>query len=282
MPTSPRTTASNAPAPPRLVALSIGAAFAVLAVAVLPFPAAGLWPGGGYPDVAALGSAMTRGLVRSWAAGATDLDPGLAAPVAFWARFHVVKALLAVPLLVVAVLLGRGLWRECVRSTSRGRRAVFAFAGVLEAPLVLLGGLLVVANVQGALVPLSSALGLVDVSSSDATLSRAVHGIEDALGAPVGSATRPALTRLVEDFAAYHAVMVVIGAVVTVGLGAVAVRLWRRSRGPAVSRPGRSVSLGGVVVTVGLAASFALITAANLSTAAHPATALLGFFQGSA
>jgi hypothetical protein len=94
------------------------------------------------------------------------------------------------------------------------------------------------------------------------------------------------MTRLIEDFAAYHRVMVGLGAIVTVGLVLVAVRLSRRSRRTGSAQSGQSgqsarwVRLGGATALV-VAASFALITAANLSTAAHPAPALLGFFQGS-
>ena len=273
----------------RVATLSVGALIALLAVAVLPFPAAGLWPRGGFADISALSAATARGLVRFWETGTADLGTGLAASVEFWTRFHVVKALLSVPLLIATVLLGRALWRECMRSVGRGRRALFAAAGVLEAPLVLLALLLLVANLQGALVPLSSALGLVDVRSADPALASAVRGISADLETSPDVSASPALARLVADFAAYHLVMVALGAIVTVGLVVVAVRLWRRSR-PTVSAHSahsarsalwaRWVRRGGSTVALVVAASFALITAANLSTAARPAPALLGFFEG--
>ena len=279
-----RTDTSPAPGSRRPATLAVAAGVAMLAVMVLPFPAAGLWPGGGYSDVSTLGAAVGRGLVRFWDAGTADLSPELAASVAFWTRFHVVKAVLAVPLLVTSVLLGLALWRECVRSVGRGRRAWFAAAGVLEAPLVLLAVLLVVANVQGAIVPLSSVLGLVDVRDPDPALATAVRGIKDSLETSPEVPAPPTMTRLVEDFAAYHRVMVGLGAMVTVGLVLVAARLWRRSRRTGSAQSGQSarwVRLGSATAVLVVAASFALITAANLSTAAHPAPALLGFFQGS-
>jgi hypothetical protein len=284
---APPTDTSPARGSRRLATLAVAAGVALLAVMVLPFPAAGLWPGGGYSDVSTLSAVVGRGLVRFWEAGTADLSPELAASVAFWTRFHVVKAVLAVPLLVTSVLLGLALWRECVRSVGRGRRAWFAAAGVLEAPLVLLAVLLVVANVQGALVPLSSALGLVDVRGPEPALATAVRGIKDSLGTSTVVPASPARTRLLEDFAAYHRVMVGLGAIVTVGLVLVAARLWRRSRRTRSAQSGQSgqsarwVRLGGATAALVVAASFALITAANLSTAAHPAPALLGFFQGS-
>lgn len=265
----------------RLLSLSAWTGGALLAVALLPFPAASLWPGGGYPDVSALGAALSRGLVRYWSDGTGVVGPDLAEPVAFWARFHAVKALLAVPLLVVAVLLGRQIWREHVCSDRGGRRVWLAIAGVVEAPLVLLAVLLVVANIQGAIAPLSSALGLIDLGSRDRTLATTLHEIRVGLDAASDQPGTPPLSGLVDDFAAYHAAMVWLGAAVTVVLAVVAVRLWRRSRrAVAGARRVRVVRRSGALASLAVAAAFALITAANLSTFAHPAPALLGFFQG--
>lgn len=266
------------------VALSTGAVLALVAVALLPFRVAGLGPGGGYADVSTLSAAVARGLVHFWQAGAAEPDSSLTAPVAFWARFHAVKAALAVPLLVVSVLLGQRIWRECVRAGSRGRRAWLVLAGVVEAPLVLLAVLLFVANVQGALAPLSSALGLVDVRSvdraTDPTLATTLREIRDGLRSGPEGSSAPTMARLLQDFTAYHVVMVWLGALVTAALVVAAVMLWRRTRG--VSTASRRVGTTGATVSLVSAAAFAVITAANLSTALHPAPALLGFFEGGA
>ena len=260
---------------------------ALVAVALLPFPAASLWPGGGYPDVTALGAALSRGLEHWWQSGAVDAGPDLERAVGFWARFHVIKAVLSAALLVLVVSLGRRTWHEYRRATGRGRRARLAVTGVLESPLLVLAILLVTANVQGALAPLSSALGLLPVGrvaagppADAAGLAGTVREIRLALQSPDASGP-PALARLVDDFAAYHAVMVGVGTVATLLLAAGAVRVWRRRRGVA-TEPWRL--RGPPLVTaaslLGHAAPFAVVTAANLSTYLHPAPALLGFFEG--
>ena len=272
-----------------LVRPAAGVLVALAAVALLPFPAASLWPGGGYPDVTALGAALARGLAHWWRSGALDAGPDLDAAVAFWARFHVVKALLSAVLLVLLVRLGRRTWHEYRQATGRGRRARLAVAGAAASPLLVLAVLLVAATVQGALAPLSSALGLLPVgrigtgAAADAGgLAGTVREIRLALQAPDASVP-PALTRLVGDFATYHAVMVGVGTVVTLGLAVAAVRVWRRRRGvdaePWRLRGPRLVTAASVL---GLAAAFAVVTAANFSTYLHPAPALLGFFEGGA
>lgn len=261
--------------------LTVGTAVALAAVAVLPFPVAGLGPGGGYADVSTLGAAVADGLVHFWQGASPEPDPSLAAPVAFWARFHAVKAALAVPLLLLGIMLGRRIWSECVNARRGRRRAWFTLAGLVEAPLVLLAALLVVANVQGALAPLSSALGLLDVHPTDPAVATTLREIKYGLVNPSGRTATPALTRLVEDFTAYHVVMVWLGAIVTVCLVVVAARWWRRARGAAAA-PSRRVRSAGATVALLSAAAFAVITAANLSTALHPAPALLSFFQGGA
>ncbi|WP_076260050.1 hypothetical protein [Intrasporangium flavum] len=280
------------PAPTGSRALLIPAAgvlAALAAVALLPFPAASLWPGGGYSDVAALGAALARGLEHWWRSGAVDAGPDLDAAVAFWARFHVVKAILSAVLLVLAVRLGRRTWHEYRQATGRGRRARLAVAGLAVSPVLVLAVLLVAANVQGALAPLSSALGLLPVGrvgagsgSGGGGLAGTVREIRLALHSPDASVP-PALARLVGDFAAYHAVMVGVGAVVTLGLAAAAVRVRQRRRGveaePWRLRGPRLLTATSIL---GLAVAFAVVTAANLSTYLHPAPALLGFFEGGA
>ncbi|WP_323101261.1 hypothetical protein [Intrasporangium sp. YIM S08009] len=209
--------------------------------------------------------------------------------MAFWARFHVVKAVLGGVLLVLVVRLARRTWHEYVGSRARGRRARLAVAGVLEAPLLLLAVLLVAANVQGALAPMSSALGLLPVGRggtapdgvAEGGMALTVREIRRALQSP-DAAVPPALTRLVGDFAAYHAVMVGVGAVVTLGLAVLAVRVWPRRGVAAEPWHLRGPRVVTAVSVLGLAAAFAVISAANLSTFLHPAPALLGFFDGGA
>lgn len=85
------------------------------------------------------------------------------------------------------------------------------------------------------------------------------------------------------DFARYHAVMAVLGTAVTVALIGGALVLWRRRTHTArTQRWWRRVLAAGGTGLLLLAGAFALITAANISTALHPSAALLAFLAGSA
>lgn len=266
-----------------VVRLTTGVVVAILAVALVPFRAAGVWPGGGYADVATLGDRLARGLVGYWSSGAAVVGPALADPVSFWARFHVIKAALAMILLVVAIRLGVRLWRGYVGSTGRRRRLGFAVAAVLEAPVVLLALLVVVANLQGALAPLSSALGLLPLGTADPHLAPTLDQIRAGLDPSGRGSTSLPLAHLVDDFASYHVVMAWLGAAVTCLLVATVVWLWRRAGAtPRDHRRVRRTVRLAAVACLALAAAFAVVTAANVSTVANPRPALLGFFDGGA
>jgi predicted secreted protein len=72
-----------------------------------------------------------------------------------------------------------------------------------------------------------------------------------------------------------------LGAAVTLALLATAVIIGRRcAAAPSPERARRSLLLLTLVAMVALAAFFGVVTAANISTAAQPAPALLAFFEG--
>jgi len=262
----------------RPLMLSLWAGLLVLAIMVAPFSLASLGPGGGYPGVAALGEAMNSGFVAYWRAGTGSLGAGLDNAVEFWSRFHIIKALLAGILLVVLLPLGSQIWSAYAAARQRARRLALGVAGALHGALTLLALLVVVANIQGAIAPLSSALGLMSLGNPDPALAAASGQVRRGLAAGEQS---PVLDALVRDFTVYHAAMAGIGAVVTVGLLAGTVLLFRRrARVPRSERRLRRVHLVGVGSLMVLAALFALVTAANVSTLAHPVPALLGFFAG--
>ena len=255
-------------------------AVALLAgVFLAPFPVASMWPGGGYPSRAALVDSLTSGFVRYWDAGSGLIDPGLALPLDFWARFHVVKAVFAAVLLLVLVILGLRTWSAYTRAAIVRRRLLAGALLGVEIPLALLALLVLVANIQGAIAPFSSALGLLPVGKPDHALAETITQVRHSLAS---GASDPALETLVHDFTLYHVAMVGLGAVVTVALLAAAVLLWRRRAWMCVeSRRGRLLLAAMVVAFVMSAAFFGVVTAVNLSTVARPAPALLGFFEGS-
>ncbi|EWT02060.1 hypothetical protein N865_07140 [Intrasporangium oryzae NRRL B-24470] len=260
---------------PRLIA---GAVLLVLAVAFVPFRLASFGPGGGYPDVSTLGQSLSTGFVRFWSAGEGVVGPDLARPVDYWARFHVIKAVLAALLLVVLVALAPRLWAAYVHAERLGRRLVVGTVGAVQAALAVLALLILVANIQGAIAPLSSALGLIPFGSSNTDLAATTAQVQRGLA---DGGHSPALDALVRDFAAYHVAMSWLGGVVTVGLIAAAVLLWRRrARVPRDERRQRRTLVLMALAVLALAAFFGVVTAANISTAANPAPALLAFFQG--
>jgi hypothetical protein len=251
------------------VALALGVVFA-------PFPMASVWSGGGYPDRAALVDSLSSAVVHFWDASTGVTGADLADPVSFWARFHVVKALLAAMLLVALALLGSRAWSAYTRAATTGRRLALGACVVVVGSLALLALVVTVANLQGAIAPLSSALGLLPFAEPDAALAQTVEQVRQGLA----SGTRnPALEALVNDFTVYHLAMAALAAAATVGLLATAVHLWRRRAKMSTAR-GRGLLLFGVVLTLTSAAFFAVVTAGNLSTVANPVPALLSFFAG--
>lgn len=240
---------------------------------MLPAPLAAAWSGGGYPGEAALGAAVGRGIVRFWSVGDGLLGPELARPVDYWARFHVVKAALAACLLLALVTLGRRIWSRYAvdAAAAPGRRAGVAAGGLVIAATAVLALLVVVANVQGAIAPLSSALGLLPVRAPGPALAPTLTRLRQHLGHGVRS---PAADALVHDFVVYHAAMAALAALVTASLLGAAALLWRRRRAAATQRRALATLLVGTLV---LAALFAVVTAANVSTVARPVPALLGF-----
>lgn len=194
---------------------------------------------GDYSGVGALRDALPGAFADHWRAGDGAVTGALADAVRYWAAFHVVKAVLAGALLgVLVVALGR------VRRGA-GRVALLALAALATVVLI--------ANVQGAVAPLSSLLSM--VSSGTAELALA------------GSGT-PAFAALVRDFAIYHLAVVVLAGAATL------VMTWLAFR---AGRQGRRTAAGAAAVAVVL---LGVVTLANVSTVAAPEPALVGFLGG--
>lgn len=264
--------------PAALLRPMVTAGALVLVLFLAPFPTASLWSGGGYSTRAALVRSLSSGFVLFWDGGIGVVSPNLIVPVDFWMRFHVVKAILAAALVVVLARLGSRTWTAYTSATTAARKVAAGMLAAATAVLGMVALLILVANLQGAIAPLSSALGLLPMGTPDPALAGTVSQVRHDLATGVGS---PALAVLVHDFSAYHVAMAGIGALTTAGLLATAVFLWRRRRRLTAGRqPGRQLLASVAVAAVAFAAFFAVVTAANLSTSAHPAPALLGFFEG--
>ncbi|MDQ6523582.1 hypothetical protein RB608_08235 [Nocardioides sp. LHD-245] len=221
-------------------ALTLTTAALVAAVLLAPELLASLLIGD-YSGVGALRDALPGAFAGHWRLGDGAVTGDLADAVDYWAAFHVVKAAAAGALLGVLVLaLGR------VRR-GPGRVALLTLA--------VLAAVVLIANVQGAVAPLSSLLSMVPSGAADLALS---------------SDETPAFAALVRDFALYHLAMVALAAGAALVVARLGARAWRHGRRTA------AVVAGGAVVLLGV------VTLANASTVADPEPALRGFLEAAA
>ncbi|GAA3288724.1 hypothetical protein GCM10020218_055330 [Dactylosporangium vinaceum] len=235
----------------RLIALT---AALIAAFVLAPGPVAALGTDSGFADHSRFTAALREAFAGYWQTGRRG--PQLDRLVEFWLRYHVVKGALAALVLAVLVPLGLRLARH------RGKAALAGLAAVTG--LGLLALVTVAANVQGALVPLSSLLPM-------------VIGSEPLAGAP-----EPAvLGALVADFGRYHEVMAVIAAVLAIVLVTAAILLWRRFAATDAAERRTRRLLGALgTVTALTALAVLLVVVANATTAADPGPALRAFFDG--
>jgi hypothetical protein len=261
------------------LAVALGAAF-VLAPAVLAASA----PGGGYAGQPALITAVRTTFIEYWVSGRRAYPPDLARLLDYWTRYHIAKAVIAALLLTVLVILGTRLWRALLSAArlTPVRGTALALSGALTALLAVGSAVLVVANIQGAVTPLSSLLSMLPLGSHDPQLSHTVGQVRQGLTAypGTGGRTAPALQVMVSDFGLYHAVVVALGAAVTVTAIVMSVMSWRRRARTQSSdrRTRRVLALAGVSSAL-LALVVLVVAMANLGTAMHPAPALLAFFN---
>jgi hypothetical protein len=278
----PRPTGIPGRALATLLALTaaLGAAF-VLA----PPPLAAISPDGGYADEQAVHDAVGSAFVGYWQAGDGTLTPDFERLVDYWIRFHIVKGAIAVVFLVVLAFLGVRLWRAFLAAGDRslGRRVALATGGALTAALGLFAVMLVMANIQCALAPLSSLISFLDGAPSGSTLDSSLTELRAQLHATVdsGAVASPAVRRLVDDFGYYHAVMAVLGITAALVFAALGALQWRRfARAVRPERRARRVFATFGTLAVLTAVACALLAYGNTGVASDPAPALLAFFEG--
>ena len=211
-----------------------------------------------------VGHAVVADWSSAVAAPGSQASSALTDPTRFWRWFHIVKALLALAALLPAGVLVARAWRARRTESTRARR--FAWAAVTAAGSLVAGlmVLLVVANVQGAVAPLSSVLSFLPFSDRSPALVDAVTALDASIGSAHPSTTAAAIVR---DFAAYHAVVAVLLALLTLVAGVATVRATRARR------------WGSATVVAAAMAAVALLTVANIGTALAPAPALRSFLS---
>ncbi|MBO9553569.1 hypothetical protein [Cellulomonas sp.] len=267
---------------PARVPVALTALTAALAVAFVVAPRTLAASGAqAYAGSAELTASARSAFVEYWTAGVAGFTPALDGVVGYWSRYHLAKAAIAAGLLAVLVALGARTWQAFARP---GRRAAarwaLAAAGVAVTVLGVFSGAVVLANVQGAVVPFAS---LLPMAVSDGGVSDggvADGGLAETVRTSLADGrTSPALDAMIGDFARFHLVLAVLAAVVVAVLVVSSVVLWRRRAATLDVRARRVLATFGVLWAV-LAAGVGVLALANASTAADPAPAFQAFVDG--
>ena len=256
--------------------LAVLAAALVVAFVVAP---AMLATNGSTTDLADQGrltAAFRNAFVAYWRSGAGDFDPGLQRVIDYWFRYHLAKALLGGALLVVLIALGVLIWRAFLRAGGV-RAAALAASGSLITALAVLSLAAVMANIHGAAAPFGSLLPML-FGSSDGPLADTLTQIRQQLA---DRQTSPALDAIISDYALFHAVLAVEGAIVVVMLLVPTVQLWRRftRTARAERRTRRLLAAYGAFLPL-LSLALTVVVVVNAATAADPLPGLEGFFAG--
>lgn len=257
------------------VALVLGVAFVVA-----PVWLAGGGHGGGFVGSAALSRSVGHEFVAFWHTDRQARPAAMNDLVQYWGRYHVAKAVLAGVLLIVLSVLATRLWKQSVDSAiATRRRRMAGMAGATATAGGFAAALLLMANVQGAIAPLSSVLSLVPSAGDDPAVGQVRAQVVQHLR--IGDTSRPALARMVDDFGTYLAVLAASAlalACAAVVLSMVVGRSFRRTaRSDGATRrtkalTGVGFAIAGVVLLV--------LAVANIGNAIEPAHALLLFYAG--
>ncbi|MFV0460465.1 MAG: hypothetical protein ACK5MT_17025 [Actinomycetales bacterium] len=259
----------------RNVLLAAAAAALVAAAVVLPEAVARLLHAGGTGvTAAALPQMVSRGFDVWVATGSSELPPDLTSATAFWKTFHEAKAVLSIAALTALVVLQARTWTAyCAGTRVRRQRVMLALALLVETVANGLAGLVVLANVQGSIAPLSSVLSFLPAGQATPAMTTMHEQI-------VSGAGSPATTALLYDFRNYHLAVLVGSALLGLGLifaGIVTGIRWAE----APARRLRDLVLAEVVLATGLG-FLGLVLLANLSTVNETMPALALFLAGQA
>ncbi len=220
---------------------------------------------------------VDRGVVALWAEGAGTIGPSLAQAARVWAAFHAVKAAWALALLAALMECAAVLIRRAPHMAPLRWWGLWTVNAVAAALTVLV----VVANLQGLVAPLSSVWGLHSTPGGDPALAEALAGLRLAVSADRGS---PAVDVLIADHVRYHRAMAWLGGGASGLLVAASGWVWRSRQGVGNTGPApaaRRVRTALGLTCAGLAAFaifFGVVTAANVSTVLNPRPTLASAF----
>ncbi|MCX4815832.1 hypothetical protein OG601_35110 [Streptomyces sp. NBC_01239] len=238
---------------------------------------------GGFSEQQGLVDTLRPAFVAYWRSGDRQFPPELERVVDYWFRFHMVKGVLAGALLIVLVALGVLLWKAFLRSGGPRGGLALASAAAVTSVLALVSLAAVMANIQGAVAPFSSVTSMLPLGAPGGQLAGAVGEIRQGLAHYPDTSGRntAALQVMVDDFGRYHAVLAVMASVVAVVLAGLSVTAWRRfaAADRSDARTRRTMRWFGVLSAL-VALALVVVAVANTGTAADPAPALLGFYEG--
>jgi hypothetical protein len=240
--------------------------------------------GAGQTSEHTLSAAASQAFTAYWQSGRPSYPPALADLVAYWCRYHLLKAGFAVALTIALCWLALIVWHSLLRAGHPRPAATGAavVSGSAVTAMAFGSVLVVMADIQGALAPFSSLMSLLPVGQGDPALTASAGQIHHDLAEHDAVPRTPAtLDAIIDDFQRYHAVLTAQAAILAVVLIGLSVLMWRRAH-----TAGRAVPRAKTLPRL-LAIAFALLTAivsvvgaANLSTALNPAPALRLVFSG--
>jgi hypothetical protein len=185
-----------------------------------------------------------------WSSGRPDFPPGLQHLVDQQFRYHLVRVLIAVPLLAVLVALAVRLRRF---------RPLFG-------ALALVAAALLIENVQGVVSPFGTLLPLLASGLAKSDRAALLAQVRDQLAHGPAS---PALHVMLDEYVRWHVVKAVLSGLLGAALLGLSVAVWRRRH--------RWYSL----LTALLAAAALVVVAADVTTVANPGPGFLPLLQGS-
>lgn len=250
------------------------------AFVLLPRPVASAVSGRSYGGEQDLTVKVSAAFVDYWHIGNRALTPALLHLVDYWRWYHVVKAVTAIGLLVVLIVLATRFWKTYVVIGTHTEGWASATAGVVATVLSVFAFMLALANVQGAFAPFSSLMSMLPIRSADGELEAVIEQVKQGL-AHYPSGSTGALRMIVGDLALYHVVVMVISWLVAVVLIVLTIGSWRTyARTTEEARRARRLfsSLG--ISSMLMTTLIAVLALANTSAAADSATAVLNFYKG--
>lgn len=234
----------------------------------------------GFAGEKSLVVAASSAFVRAESAGSSGRLP-LMTLVAFWREFHLVKAGLAMAVVVILAVLASTLGRAApAAGPGPGRRRlVAAYRAVL---LWALGALIAtLANLQGAIAPLASVASLLPTGRLTGELAATLDNMRSAVLADPTNGGGGIARELLPDFTLYHAAFALMAGTVGVLLAAQASRAtmqWWQGRHR--HEPASPTWIWQVALLGTAGALFLLMAVANASTWIHPAPALVASLGG--